>query len=235
MTTNQDKKLNLQKTVNLPKTSFPMRANLAQNEPQSIKRWKKNNLYHQLLEKLSNNPSFIFRDGPPYANGNIHLGHLLNKVLKDFVVRSQHTLGNLCSYTPGWDCHGLPIEHKVMESLTESGKIQRIIDLPLDHQKMAIRNECCTFAKKHIKLQSNQMQSLLTLADYDKPYLTMSKSFESATMTVFAKLIAEGIVYRQLKPVHWSIANQTALADAELEYYDKTDTSIYTSFPVTQL
>ncbi|MBE33032.1 isoleucine--tRNA ligase [bacterium] len=233
MTTNQDKKLNLQKTVNLPKTSFPMRANLAQNEPQSIKRWKKNNLYHQLLEKLSNNPSFIFHDGPPYANGNIHLGHLLNKVLKDFVVRSQHTLGNLCSYTPGWDCHGLPIEHKVMESLTESGKIQRIIDLPLDHQKMAIRNECCTFAKKHIKLQSNQMQSLLTLADYDKPYLTMSKSFESATMTVFAKLIAEGIVYRQLKPVHWSIANQTALADAELEYYDKTDTSIYTSFPVT--
>ncbi|RAP27317.1 isoleucine--tRNA ligase [Candidatus Marinamargulisbacteria bacterium SCGC AG-333-B06] len=233
MTTNQDKKLNLQKTVNLPKTSFPMRANLAQNEPQSIKRWKKQKLYQQLLEKLSDKPAFIFHDGPPYANGNIHLGHLLNKVLKDFVVRSQHTLGNLCSYTPGWDCHGLPIEHKVMESLTESGNIQRIIDLPLDHQKMAIRNECCAFAKKHIKCQSNQMQSLLTLADYDKPYLTMSKSFESATMTVFSKLIAEGIVYRQLKPVHWSIANQTALADAELDYYDKIDTSIYTSFPVS--
>jgi isoleucyl-tRNA synthetase len=233
MATNSDKKINLQKTINLPKTDFPMRANLAQNEPQSIKRWKKANLYQQLADSSQNKPKFIFHDGPPYANGNIHLGHLLNKVLKDFVVRSQHQLGKNCTYTPGWDCHGLPIEHKVMEALTDSGKLNKIIDLPRDQQKMIIRNECCSFAKKYIKLQANQMQSLLTLADYDAPYLTMSKLFESQTMMVFAKLISEGIVYRQLKPVHWSIANQTALADAELEYYDKKDTSIYVAFPVT--
>jgi len=232
MATHHDKKINLQKTINLPKTDFPMRANLAQNEPQSIKRWKKLNIYQKIMDSSQDNPSFLFHDGPPYANGNIHLGHLLNKVLKDFVVRSQHLLGKQCNYTPGWDCHGLPIEHKVMEALTESGKLNKISDLPRDHQKMIIRNECCSFAKKYIKLQANQMQSLLTLADYDKPYLTMSKSFEAKTMMVFANLISEGIVYRQLKPVHWSIANQTALAEAELEYYDKTDTSIYVSFPI---
>ena len=224
----------IKKSVNLPKTSFPMKANLAQNEPQTLKKWKKKQLYSVIDEATRNNPPFIFHDGPPYANGNIHLGHLLNKVLKDFVVRSRLFMGERCEYIPGWDCHGLPIEHKVMSELTESGKIQKISQLEPDQQKMAIRNECMAYAKKYIKLQAGQMQSLLTLAQYDRPYLTMQKQYEQAVLNVFADLVSEGIVYRKLKPVHWSIANQTALAEAELEYYDKEDTSIYVAFKSKQ-
>jgi len=231
MTENKDALLKqIKKSVNLPKTSFPMRANLSQNEAQSIKRWKKQNLYQTLLEQNKHAESFVFHDGPPYANGNIHVGHLLNKVLKDFVVRSQYVLGKKCPFTPGWDCHGLPIEHKVMQELTANKKIDKIKELALDTQKMAIRNACKDYAKKFIKLQSAQMQSLLTLADYDRPYLTMAKHFEQSCLEVFAAMVAEGIVYRKLKPVHWSIANQTALAEAELDYYDKKDLSVYVAF-----
>ena len=220
----------IKKSVNLPKTSFPMRANLAQNEPQTIKKWQKKTVYKQLLDKYEGCETFVFHDGPPYANGNIHVGHLLNKVLKDFVVRSQFLLGKRCPFTPGWDCHGLPIEHKVMQELTANGQIDKIKALDLDVQKSAIRNECKQYASKYIKLQAKQMQSLLTLADYDAPYLTMSKQFEASCLEVFAGLVKEGIVYRKLKPVHWSIANQTALAEAELEYYDRHDTCVYVGF-----
>ncbi|RAP26261.1 isoleucine--tRNA ligase [Candidatus Marinamargulisbacteria bacterium SCGC AG-343-D04] len=220
----------IKKSINLPKTSFPMKANLAQNESISLKRWKKQDLYAVLCERFKDNPPFIFHDGPPYANGHIHAGHLLNKVLKDFVVRSQFLLGKLCQFIPGWDCHGLPIEHKVMQTLTESGKIKKLIDLPPDSQKMAIRNECCSYAKKYIKLQSSEMKSLLTIADYNAPYLTMTKQYEASTLDVFSELVKKQLVYRKLKPVHWSIANQTALADAELEYFDKKDSSVFVSF-----
>ncbi len=223
----------IKKSVNLPKTSFSMKANLAQNEPLTLKKWKKKNLYSLIDQETKTRPPFIFHDGPPYANGDIHLGHLLNKVLKDFVVRSRLFMGQRCEYIPGWDCHGLPIEHKVMTELTESGKIQTISQLEPDQQKMAIRQACMAYAKKYIKLQSGQMQSLLTLAHYDAPYLTMQKNFEQSVLHVFADLVAEGIVYRKLKPVHWSIANQTALAEAELEYYDKEDTSVYVGFKST--
>ena len=226
---NKITKLDLKNTLNLPKTSFPMKANLTQNEPQSIKNWESNELYEKIVNSNIGKSEFIIHDGPPYANGSIHLGHLLNKVLKDFVFRSQNLLGNYCTFTPGWDCHGLPIEHKVMTEIVEK-KSDKLKTLTNDQQRNIIRSECKKYAEKFIKIQSTEMKQLLTLADYKKPYLTMNKEYECKVLEVFADLVAEGIVYRQLKPVHWSIANQTALADAELEYQDKKDPSIYVKF-----
>ncbi len=195
-----------------------------QNEPASLKRWQKMDLYKQVRKARADAPSYVFHDGPPYANGSIHLGHLLNKVLKDFVVRTQTMLGKDCAYTPGWDCHGLPIEHKVMANLGDKARQMRPID---------IRRKCRTYAEKFVKLQKGQMQRLLTLADYDDPYLTMQPRYEEAVLEVFASLVGKDIVFRQLKPVHWSIENQTALAEAELEYEDREDTSVYVQFDLT--
>ena len=224
---------NYKKTLNLPKTSFPMRGNLAQNEPQSVKRWEKEKLYEKVQEARQDAEPFVFHDGPPYANGSIHVGHLLNKVLKDLVVRTQLMSGKKCPYTPGWDCHGLPIEHKVMTSLVESGKIEKLRGLDDDARRIAIRRECKKYASKFVKLQTGQMKSLLTLADYDDPYLTMVPKYEASVLEVFADLVETGLVYRQLKPVHWSIANETALAEAELEYEDREDPSIFVYFDAT--
>ncbi len=217
-------------TLNLPKTSFPMKANLVQNEPASLKRWAGMKLYEKTRETRAGAPRFVFHDGPPYANGNIHLGHMLNKCLKDFVVRSRTMAGKDCPYVPGWDCHGLPIEHKVMTELVEAGKYEKIKNLPEDQRRMAVRRECQKYAEKYVKLQATQMQRLLTLADYEHPYLTMAPEFEGATLEVLAGLMEQGLVYRALKPVHWSIANETALAEAELEYYDREDISVYVDF-----
>ncbi len=223
-------KPNYKKTLNLPRTSFAMRANLNQNEPQSQKRWAKEDLYQQTLDARADDPPFIFHDGPPYANASLHLGHLLNKSLKDFVVRSRMLMGHKCDFIPGWDCHGLPIEHKVMTELVDSGKIEKINGLPDDQRRIAIRRACKTSAEKAIKLQRSQLERLLTLANYEDPYLTMNPRYERRVVEVFAGLVREGIVYRDLKPVHWSIANETALADAELEYKDKEDLSVYVDF-----
>ena len=213
------------KTLNLPKTAFPMKANLVQNEPASMKRWDKLDVYGQLRakRKQDNAEPFVFHDGPPYANGDIHLGHLLNKVLKDLVVRSQNMLGKDCPYTPGWDCHGLPIEHKVMQDLGDKAR---------EMEPIQVRRKCKTYAEKFVKLQKGQMKRLLTMADYDDPYLTMLPKYEAGVLDVFAGLVEKGLVFRQLKPVHWSIANQTALAEAELEYYDKEDTAVFVMFDV---
>ncbi|MGI9013054.1 MAG: isoleucine--tRNA ligase [Phycisphaerales bacterium] len=217
-------------TLNLPQTGFAMRANLAQNEPQSQKRWEKNHLYAQVQAAHAGQPRFLFHDGPPYANGDIHVGHLLNKVLKDFVVRTRTMAGFDCPYVPGWDCHGLPIEHRVMTQLVESGKAEKLNTLSEDNRRMAIRRECQKYAEKYVKLQTGQMKRLSTLADYDDPYLTMAPAYEQAVLEVFATLVERGLVYRALKAVHWSIANETALAEAELEYEDREDPSIYVDF-----
>ena len=222
---------NYKKTLHLPKTSFPMRGNLAQNEPQSIKKWDQAKLYHAILEERRDAEPFVFHDGPPYANGSIHVGHLLNKVLKDIVVRTQSMQGKRCSFTPGWDCHGLPIEHKVMTDLANSGKIEKLNSLDEETRRIVIRRECKKDAEKFVKLQTEQMKRLLTLADYDDPYLTMNPAYESAILEVFAMMVEQGLMYRQLKPVHWSIANETALAEAELEYEDREDPSIFVHFP----
>ncbi len=217
----QTAKKNFKNTLNLPKTSFSMKANLVQNEPATLKRWLKQDMYQQMLKAREGSDRYSFHDGPPYANGSIHLGHLLNKVLKDFVVRSKTMAGFDVPYIPGWDCHGLPIEHKVMQELGDKAK---------GMVPMQIRKRCRDYAEKFIKLQKQQMQRLLTAADYDNPYLTMNPPFEAAVLEVFASMVGRGLVYRALKPVHWSIENQTALADAELEYYDREDTSVYVLF-----
>lgn len=207
--------------INKPDTKFAMKANLVQNEPASLKRWAGMNLYERIRSAPHSKGRFAFHDGPPYANGSIHLGHLLNKALKDIVVRSRTMMGFDVDYVPGWDCHGLPIEHKVMQELGD--KAHGMVP-------MQIRKRCRDYAEKFVKLQSGQMQRLLTLARYDEPYLTMHPAFEAATLEVFATMVERGIVYRGLKPVHWSIENRTALAEAELEYYDREDTSVYVIF-----
>ncbi len=216
--------------VNLPKTAFPMKANLVQNEPTSLKRWQGMKLYEKVRQARAGRERFVFHDGPPYANGSIHLGHLMNKCLKDMVVRSKTMMGLDVPYVPGWDCHGLPIEHKVMTELQEKGKLAKMNSLEPDVRKMAVRRECQAYAEKYHKLHTGQMSRLLTLADYEHPYLTMQPSYEGATLEVLAALVEQGLVYRALKPVHWSIANETALAEAELEYEDREDLSVYVDF-----
>ncbi|HEX7010411.1 MAG TPA: isoleucine--tRNA ligase [Phycisphaeraceae bacterium] len=222
-TPQQARPASLKDTLNLPKTAFAMKANLVQNEPASLQRWAKMELYQQIRSARQGQPRFAFHDGPPYANGSIHLGHLLNKVLKDFVVRTRTMMGMDVPYVPGWDCHGLPIEHKVMQELGEKAKTMT---------PMQVRRRCRDYAQKFVKLQSRQMQRLLTLADYDQPYLTMDPAYEAAVLEVFASLVERSIVYRGLKPVHWSIENRTALAEAELEYEEREDTSVYVHFDV---
>ncbi len=208
-------------TLNLPKTSFAMRANLIQMEPKFQKRWEKMGLYTRLRELSQGRKSFVLHDGPPYANGSIHLGHLLNKVLKDLVVRSKTMTGHDVDFIPGWDCHGLPIEHKVLQKLGEKAREL----LPIQ-----IRHRCKSYAERQIKIQSTQMQRLGTIGNYENPYKTMNPAYEAAVLEVFADLVAQGLVYRARKPVHWSIANQTALAEAELVYADREDTSVYVHF-----
>ncbi|MBI1191344.1 MAG: isoleucine--tRNA ligase [Tepidisphaera sp.] len=219
-------------TLNLPKTAFPMKANLVQNEPASVKRWATADVYGRLrmLAKEQSRPLWLFHDGPPYANGSLHMGHLMNKSLKDIVVRSKTMQGFDVPYVPGWDCHGLPIEHKVMTDLVEGGKAEKLNTLDRWTRAAAIRRECQKHAEKYIKLQSGQLQRFLTLGDYGHPYLTMDKQYEGATLDVLVALLERGLVYRALKPVHWSIANETALAEAELEYQDREDTSVYVDF-----
>ncbi len=219
-------------TLCLPKTTFSMKANLVQHEPASQSRWEKAGIYNAIQEARAATGSgrFVFHDGPPYANGAIHLGHLLNKSLKDLVVRTRLMAGLACPYIPGWDCHGLPIEHKVVQEMAESGALKKLETVSEDTRRMAIRRECRKYAEKYVKLQAAGMKRLLTLADYDHPYLTMSPEYEGATLELLADLVARGLVYRRLKSVHWSIANQTALAEAELEYYDREDLSVYVDF-----
>ena len=220
-------------TLNLPKTAFPMKANLSQAEPATLKRWHADSVGTRIAEARASAPKFVFHDGPPYANGSIHVGHLLNKVLKDFVVRAALMEGRGCHYIPGWDCHGLQIEHRVMTGLVESGKAAKLETLSDEHRRMAIRRECASYAEKFIKTQAQQMQRLLTLADYEHPYYTMQPAYEAGTLEVFASLLDEGYVFRQLKPVHWSIANRTALAEAELEYEDRVDPSVWVDFELS--
>ena len=222
-------------TLNLPQTDFPMRAGLATAEPNTVAAWNDRidgapTLFELIEGARADAPAFVFHDGPPYANGSIHIGHLLNKVLKDIVVRSRIADGFRCTYIPGWDCHGLPIEHRVQTELVESGRMKELEALPDDERRMAVRRECRAYAEKFIDLQAGQMKRLLTLADYDHPYLTMDPQFEASTLEVFADLVAAGVVFRDLKPVHWSIDNRTALAEAELEYEDREDLSVYVDF-----
>jgi isoleucyl-tRNA synthetase len=217
----EKKKDRYRESLQLPKTSFGMRAGLLTKEPRFQERWKKIDLYRRQQASAHLAGPFVFHDGPPYANGNIHMGHLINKILKDLVVRSRSMAGYEVNFVPGWDCHGLPIEHKVMKELGDEA---------LGLGTMDIRRRCHDYAANFQKIQAEQMIRLGTTGDYDNPYLTMHPAYEGAVLEVFASLVGHGIVYRDLKPVHWSIENRTALADAELEYHDRKDVSVYVFF-----
>ncbi len=218
-----DKKKSYKDTLNLPDTSFDMRANLLQKEPAIQAKWEESKLYHQIRKQREKSPRFVLHDGPPYANGNIHMGTTLNKVLKDIVVRTKNMAGLDSPYVPGWDCHGLPIEAKVMEKL---GAKAATLDA------LVIRKICKEYAEKFVALQRDQFKRLGVMGEFENPYITMAPQYEGDALEVFAKLIERGLVFKQLKPVHWSIENQTALADAELEHHDVTDTSIFVAFKV---
>ncbi len=217
-----DKAKSYKDTLNLPKTDFPMKAALVQREPERLKAWEEVGLYDKVLAAHESDPIYILHDGPPFANGDIHLGHVVNKVLKDVVMRYKSMRGHRTPYVPGWDCHGLPIEHKVQQKL---GPKLREMDT------LTVRRLCREHAEKFIKIQCEQFQRLGILGDWDKPYLTMDPAYEAQTLDVFARFVDNGLVYKRLKPVHWSTANRTALADAELEYQRVRDPSVFVEFP----
>ena len=212
-------------TLNLPQSSFAMKANLTQREPQQRKAWDKQHIYETIQAAREGRPYYILHDGPPYANGDIHMGHVINKVLKDFVVKSKTMNGFCAPYVPGWDCHGLPIEAKVVSELGEAAKTM---------SKPDIRKACQKYASKYVKLQSKQFKSLGIFGDFDNPYLTLKPQYEQGILEIFGELVGNGLVYKQLKPIHWSIGCETALADAELEYKDIASASIYVNFPLDE-
>ena len=218
-----ENKKNYRETLNLPKTSFAMKANLTQREPQQQKAWAKEDIYSQIRAARAEAPLYTLHDGPPYANGDIHMGHVINKVLKDIVIKYKTMAGFNAPYIPGWDCHGLPIEAKVMAELGKKA---------LDMDKPEIRKLCQKYASKYVKLQTQQFEALGIFGDFKNPYLTLKPQYEAGICEVFAELVGKGLVYKQLKPIHWSIGCQTALADAELEYEDISSPSIFVNFPV---
>jgi isoleucyl-tRNA synthetase len=210
-------------TLNLPVTRFDMKANLAVREPQIQARWQEHGLYQQLRHARTGRPRKVLHDGPPYANGEIHMGTLLNKVLKDLVVRSLSMTGFDSPYVPGWDCHGLPIEHKVVKDLGPKA-------VTMSHAQ--IRALCHTEAMKWVAVQRTQFTRLGVMGDWDNPYLTLDPRFEAGILDVLADLVERGFVGRQLKPIHWCMTDRTALAEAELEYREDTTPSIFVNFPL---
>jgi isoleucyl-tRNA synthetase len=210
-------------TLNLPKTDFPMKAGLTESEPKRLARWKQTDLYRRILDARKDAPLFVLHDGPPFANGDIHIGHVVNKTLKDIVLRYKTMAGYRAPYVPGYDCHGLPIEHKIQEDIGPKWRETAIAEM---------RKRCFEHAQSYVVKQSEQFQRVGVLGDWDNPYRTMDAEYEACTLEVFARLVEKGLVYRQLKPVNWSIENQTALAEADLEYKDVVDTSVFVEFPV---
>jgi len=216
-------KFEIKGTLNLPQTPFSMKAKLPQREPEILKRWDQINLYQKILERRKDNPVFILHDGPPYANGRIHLGTALNKILKDFIVKSKTMQGYKAPYLPGWDCHGLPIEIRVDKLLGEKKKKMSIID---------IREECKNYALKYIDIQRKDFIRLGVFGEWEKPYLTMNPEYEAEVLRYLAAFFSTGNVYKGKKPVHWCPHCRTALAEAEIEYKDRESPSIYVKFPM---
>ncbi len=213
-------------TIFLPETAFPMKAGLPQREPEWLARWEKMDLYRRLREDAKGRPTFTLHDGPPYANGDIHIGHALNKTLKDIVVRSQQMMGKDAAYVPGWDCHGLPIEWKIEEKYRKKG--QNKDEVPA----LEFRRECREFAQHWVDVQREQFKRLGVSGDWDHPYLTMSFDAEAAIVREFQKFLMNFSLYRGSKPVMWSIVEKTALAEAEVEYHDHVSRTIWVKFPV---
>ncbi|MBK6750151.1 MAG: isoleucine--tRNA ligase [Acidobacteria bacterium] len=218
--------IDLKKTVNLPKTDFAQKANLGQSEPARLKKWGEMGLYEQIAAARKGREKFILHDGPPYANADIHIGTALNKTLKDFVVKSRSMMGYDAPYVPGYDCHGLPIETHVEKKLAEKGKNKA--DLPV----ATFRRICREHAAGAMKGQTRDFSRLGILGEWDTPYLTMSAEYESSTARLFGKFLERGYVYKGLRPVYWCIHDQTALAEAEVEYKQHTSPSVYVKFPL---
>ncbi|MEP7214584.1 MAG: isoleucine--tRNA ligase, partial [Acidobacteriota bacterium] len=218
--------LDLKKTVNLPRTDFSQKANLGQAEPARLKKWNEMKLYEQITEARKGREKFILHDGPPYANADIHIGTALNKILKDFVVKTRSMMGYDAPYVPGYDCHGLPIETIVEKKLAEKGKNKN--DLPV----ATFRRICREHASTAMNNQTRDFQRLGILGEWQTPYLTMSPEYESSTARLFGKFLERGYVYKGLRPVYWCIHDQTALAEAEVEYKEHTSPSVYVKFPL---
>ena len=211
------------KTVNLPQTDFAMRASLPKREPDMLKNWYDNDIYHKMIERGEGKPRFILHDGPPFSNGHIHMGTTMNKCLKDFIIRYKNMAGFQAPYVPGWDNHGMPIESAIIKQNK------------LDRKKMSVpefRNACRDFAANYVDIQREQFKRLGGLAEWDRPYLTMAPEFEAGEVRVFGKMFEKGFIYRGKKPVYWCCHDETALAEAEIEYADVDCKSIYVKFPV---
>jgi isoleucyl-tRNA synthetase len=211
-------------TLNLPRTDFPMKADLVTREPQRLEKWRAARLYEQIQAARQGAEKFVLHDGPPFANGDVHIGTALNKILKDFILRFHTLQGRNAPYIPGWDCHGLPIEFKVSQEMRKSGQTSA--------DAATIRTACEAYARKYIGIQRQQFQRLGVLGDWDNPYLTLNKEYEADELRLFADLVEHGFVYRGKKPVYWSIPCRTALAEAEVEYQDHVSQSIYVKLPV---
>ena len=210
-------------TLNLPKTSFPMKANLAQREPGMLKEWQETKLYQKIREARNGRDKFILHDGPPYANGDIHIGHAVNKTLKDIVIKSRTLMGYDAPYVPGWDCHGLPIEHNVEKKIGKAG-------VKVDYS--TFRRKCRDYAMKQVEGQRKDFVRLGVLGDWDQPYLTMNFRFEADIVRALGKIADNGHLVKGYKPVYWSVVGGSALAEAEVEYQDKTSFSIDVAYPV---
>lgn len=210
----------LKDTLLMPKTKFPMRGNLPNKEPEFLKRWEEMDLYRKVLEKNAGKPSYVLHDGPPYANGNIHIGHALNKILKDFIVKYKNMNSFVSNYVPGWDTHGLPIE-------------QVLVNNGVDRKSMPatkFRNKCKDYALKQVDKQRADFKKLGVIGDWENPYLTLDPKFEAEQIRVFGKMVDKGYIYKGLKPIYWSPSSESALAEAEIEYRDHTSPSIYVGF-----
>ncbi|UOE96484.1 isoleucine--tRNA ligase [Alkalihalobacillus sp. LMS39] len=210
-------------TLLMPKTEFPMRGNLPNREPDLQKEWEEKNIYKQVQERTEGRPLFVLHDGPPYANGDIHMGHALNKVLKDFIVRYKSMNGFQAPYVPGWDTHGLPIE----TALTKNGKVNRKALSVAEFRKL-----CEEYAREQVNRQREQFKRLGVRGDWENPYVTLDKEYEAQQIKVFGEMAKKGYIYKGLKPVYWSPSSESALAEAEIEYHDKRSASIYVAFGV---
>jgi len=213
---------NYKDTLLMPKTDFEMRGNLPKKEPGFVDRWQQMDLYTKVIAQNEGKEHFVFHDGPPYANGNMHIGHMLNKVIKDVIVRNKNMMGYYCPFVPGWDTHGLPIENAI-QKLGVNRKALSTAEF---------RSKCFEYALKQVENQKGQLIRMGTLADYDRPYLTLYKEFEANQIDVFAKMALDGLIYKGKKPVYWSYSSESALAEAEVEYHDIKSPTIYVMFDV---
>ena len=210
---------NYKDTLRLPKTDFPMKADLVKREPERLAKWEAGGLYRHIQDARKDADLFVLHDGPPFANGDVHMGTALNKVLKDIIVKSKAMAGFRAPYVPGWDCHGLPIEFKVVKEYRGISPVE-------------VRRKSEEYARKFIDIQRKQFKRLGVLGDWENPYLTLAPGYEAEIIRCFARFVEKGLVYQSKKPVYWSTGAQTALAEAEVEYADREDPAIFVKFPI---